>query len=72
VAPVVSGAVGLRFFLSPRHALRLELRDWIFADRYRVNVVREDWEAGRESGEPANNPGLTHLVQFDLGYTFLF
>ncbi|ATB38635.1 hypothetical protein CYFUS_004070 [Cystobacter fuscus] len=71
-APVVSGAVGLRFFLGPRHALRLELRDWIFADRYRVNVVREDWEAGRESGEPAPNPGFTHLVQFDLGYTFLF
>jgi outer membrane beta-barrel protein len=71
-APVVSGAVGLRFFLSDRHALRLELRDWIFMDRYRVNLVREDWEAGRESGEPANNPGLTHLVQFDLGYTFLF
>ncbi|MET0406496.1 MAG: outer membrane beta-barrel domain-containing protein [Cystobacter sp.] len=71
-APVVSGAVGLRFFLSQRHALRFELRDWIFADQYRVNLVREDWEAGRESGEPERNPGFTHLVQFDLGYTFFF
>jgi|GEM_PF-264370 len=72
VAPVVSAAVGLRFFLSQRHALRFELRDWIFQDQYRVNVDRELWEAGQQSGEPASSPGLTHLVQFDLGYTFLF
>jgi outer membrane beta-barrel protein len=72
MAPVVSGAAGFRFFLANGHALRFELRDWVFADQYRVNVVREDWEAGRESGEPARNPGLTHLVQFDLGYTFIF
>ncbi len=72
VAPVASAAVGLRFFLASGHALRLELRDWAFVDQYRVGVLREEWEAGRESGEPARNPGLTHLVQFDLGYTFIF
>ncbi|WNG37453.1 outer membrane beta-barrel domain-containing protein [Archangium violaceum] len=72
MAPVVSGAAGFRFFLASGHALRFELRDWVFADQYRVNVSREDWEAGRESGEPAPNPGLTHLVQFDIGYSFLF
>ncbi|WP_434390124.1 outer membrane beta-barrel domain-containing protein [Melittangium boletus] len=72
VAPVVSAAVGLRFFLTQRQALRLELRDWVFQDQFRVNVDRERWEAGQESGEPSPNPGFTHLVQFDLGYTFLF
>ena len=72
VAPVVSAAVGVRFFLSNRHALRFELRDWVFQDAYRVNLDRELWEAGQTSGEPASDPGFTHLVQFDLGYTFLF
>ncbi|WP_257446637.1 outer membrane beta-barrel domain-containing protein [Archangium lipolyticum] len=72
MAPVVSGAVGFRFFVASGHAIRFELRDWVYTDQYRVNVVREDWEAGRESGEPARDPGLTHLVQFDLGYTFIF
>jgi outer membrane beta-barrel protein len=73
VAPVASGAAGFRFFLAGgKHAIRFELRDWVFMDSYRVNVSREAWEAGEESGEPAPNPGLTHLVQFDLGYTFLF
>jgi outer membrane beta-barrel protein len=72
VAPVVSAAVGFRFFLPGGHALRFELRDWAFQDQYRVNVEREAWEAGRESGELASDPGLTHLVQFDLGYTFFF
>jgi len=73
MAPVVSGAVGFRFFLGGgQHALRVELRDWVFMDQYRTNVLREDWEAGRESGEPVKNPGLTHLVQFDIGYSFLF
>ena len=73
MAPVASGAVGFRFFLGGgQHALRVELRDWVFMDQYRTNVLREDWEAGRESGELVKNPGLTHLVQFDIGYSFLF
>jgi hypothetical protein len=37
-----------------------------------VELSRDDWEAGRETGKPASSPGLTHLVQFDIGYTFLF
>ncbi|MDC0707210.1 outer membrane beta-barrel domain-containing protein [Stigmatella sp. ncwal1] len=71
-APVVSAAVGLRFFAFERHGVKLEIRDWAFQDEYRVGLVRDEWEAGRETGEPAGSPGLTHLVQFDVGYTFLF
>jgi outer membrane beta-barrel protein len=72
VAPVVSAALGFRFFVKDKHGVRLEVRDWVFRDSYRVNLVRDDWEAGRETGESAPSPGLTHLVQFDLGYTFSF
>jgi outer membrane beta-barrel protein len=72
VAPVVSASVGFRFFVREQHGLRFEVRDWVFQDQFRVGMSREDWEAGRESGTPAQSPGLTHLVQFDLGYTFLF
>ncbi|AKF81986.1 outer membrane beta-barrel protein [Myxococcus fulvus] len=72
VAPMVSAAVGFRFFILDKHGLRLEVRDWVFRDNYRVNLVREDWEAGRVTGESASSPGLTHLVQFDLGYTYSF
>ncbi|MFP2931199.1 outer membrane beta-barrel domain-containing protein [Pyxidicoccus sp. 3LG] len=72
VAPVVSAAVGFRFFILGKHGVRLELRDWVFRDQYRVNLLRDDWEAGRETGEAAPSPGFTHLVQFDLGYTFSF
>ncbi|MBJ6762905.1 outer membrane beta-barrel domain-containing protein [Myxococcaceae bacterium JPH2] len=72
VAPVVSGALGFRFFILDKHGVKLEVRDWIFRDSYRVNLLRDDWEAGRETGESAPSPGLTHLVQFDLGYTFSF
>jgi outer membrane beta-barrel protein len=72
VAPVVSAAVGFRFFAFERHGVKFELRDWVFRDAYRVELSREDWEAGRDTGTPAPGPGLTHLVQFDVGYTFLF
>ncbi|WIG96961.1 outer membrane beta-barrel domain-containing protein [Myxococcus sp. SDU36] len=72
VAPVVSAAVGFRFFIRDTHGVRLELRDWVFRDNYRVNLMRDAWEAGQATGEPARSPGLTHLVQFDLGYTFSF
>jgi outer membrane beta-barrel protein len=72
VAPIVSAAVGFRFFAFERHGVKLELRDWAFRDAYRVSLSREDWESGRETGEPAPDPGITHVVQFDIGYTFLF
>lgn len=72
VSPVVSAAVGLRFFAFERHGVKFELRDWVFRDAYRVALNRDDWEAGKETGTLATSPGLTHLVQFDIGYTFLF
>ena len=72
MAPVATGAAGFRFFLSNGHALRFELRDWVFTDEYRLDVEREQWERGEPSGRPAPNPGLTHLVQFDIGYSFIF
>ncbi|MBN1210202.1 MAG: outer membrane beta-barrel domain-containing protein [Myxococcaceae bacterium] len=72
VSPVVSAAVGFRFFAFARHGVKFELRDWVFRDAYRVQLSRDDWEVGRETGTPATSPGLTHLVQFDIGYTFLF
>jgi outer membrane beta-barrel protein len=72
VAPVVSAAAGIRFFAFERHGVKLELRDWVFRDAYRVNLSRDDWEAGRATGTLSTHPGLTHLVQFDVGYTFLF
>jgi outer membrane beta-barrel protein len=72
VAPIGSAAVGLRFFVGDRQGIRLEVRDWFFRDSYRVNVERAAWEAGQPTGTPASSPGLTHIVQLDLGYTFLF
>lgn len=72
VAPVVSAAAGLRFFILERHGARVEVRDWVFRDAYREGVERAQWTQGLESGTPAGSPGLTHIIQFDLGYTFLF
>lgn len=72
VAPVMSAAVGLRFFIGNHHGAKVELRDWVFRDRYRVDLLRAEYEAGQETGTFAAKPGLTHIVQFDLGYTFLF
>ncbi len=72
VAPVVSAALGFRFFAFERHGVKFELRDWVFRDEYRVGLSRDEWEAGLETGTLAPSPGLTHLVQFDIGYTFLF
>ena len=74
VAPVATGAMGFRFFLSNGHALRFELRDWVFADEYRVDLEREllgarraEWFARAQPGPDA--PGavryrlLLHLLR---------
>ena len=70
-APVVSGALGIRFFTTQQGSLRFEVRDYAFQDSYLVNIDRTVAEAGGTTGEPAR-AGITHLVLFDVGYAFIF
>lgn len=70
-APLGTGAVGIRFFIHPGGSIRVEARDYFFPDSYLVNIDRVEAEAGLPTGEPGR-AGLTHLVLFDLGYTFIF
>jgi hypothetical protein len=67
-----SAAIGSRFFFAANHGFRLEVRDYSFLDSYRVNIVRATARAGGDTGEETKTPGITNLVQFDLGYTFIF
>ena len=69
---VGTGAVGARFFVTPKHSVKLEIRDWSFFDSYLNNINRVDALAGRQTGEPNRNPGIINLVQFDVGYSYTF
>lgn len=71
IAGLASGALGVRFFTSQQGSLRLEVRDYVFADSYLVNIDRVTAEAGGVTGEPGK-AGLTHLVLLDVGYAFTF
>jgi outer membrane beta-barrel protein len=80
---IFSGALGFRFFTHQNGGIKLEVRSWMFPDSYRVNIDRTEAEkdtviACRASESvpfsectPASK-GLTNLVLFDLGYSFLF
>jgi outer membrane beta-barrel protein len=74
VSPIVSLALGFRFFLGQRHGLKLEVRDWSFLDSYFVNVDRAASTADNPTAGGIRSPdaGVTHLVMIDLGYAFLF
>ena len=72
VAPLLSGALGFRFFTHPGGGLKLEVRSWMFPDSFRVQIDRRLSEAKQVNGAAAGNPGFTNLVFFDLGYAFLF
>jgi outer membrane beta-barrel protein len=77
VKPVVVGGAGLRFFLADWAGLRLEVRDFIFADEFLVNIDRAAAErdspgAEPAEGTPAPDAGLTHLVFLNVGATFTF
>ncbi len=39
-SPLVSLALGFRFFINEHHVVRLEVRDWSYLDSYYVNVDR--------------------------------
>jgi len=72
-SPLVSAAIGLRFFVGSQGALKLELRDCAFRDAYRVNIDRLDAESGlRDSGTLSTSAGMTHVVSFELAYAFVF
>ncbi|HYV44518.1 MAG TPA: outer membrane beta-barrel domain-containing protein [Myxococcaceae bacterium] len=71
LSPVVSGALGIRFFTHQQGSIRFEVRDYAFQDSYLVNIDRTVAEAGGTTGEQAR-AGFTHLVLFDVGYAFLF
>jgi outer membrane beta-barrel protein len=69
VSPLVSVALGFRFFLPfSGHSVKIEVRDWSYLDSYLVNIDR----ATGTGGTPAPNAGITNLVQLDLGYAFIF
>lgn len=80
VKPMFVGGGGLRFFVLDWLGLKLEVRDVAFADSYREEIVRADAErdaGAKDGGTPsygreAASPGITHLVFFNVGATFLF
>jgi len=73
-SPLVSLAAGFRFFVTNNHAVRLEFRDWSWIDSYLKDFNRA---AALIPSNPTGNgtevsPGITNLVQIDIGYTFIF
>jgi len=69
-APVVSVALGLRIFAGKSGSALLELRSFVFKDRYRINVDRSVAEAGGSTGTLTGSPGLTQVLMINLGYSF--
>ncbi len=68
VSPLVSIALGFRFFVIQGHSVKVEVRDWSYLDSFLVNIDK----ATGQGGTPSPNAGITNLVQFDLGYAFIF
>ncbi len=74
VSPLVSLALGFRFFIIGKHAVRLEVRTWSYLDSYFVEVDRAQVTANNPTagGRAAPSAGITTLSQIDLGYSFVF
>ncbi len=72
VSQVGSVALGMRFFVGKAGSLKLELRDYVFADQYLVEIDRLKAEMGEATGTPSDQVGLTHVFVFDIGYAFTF
>jgi outer membrane beta-barrel protein len=78
VSPLVSIALGFRFFLPfSGHSIKFEARDWSYLDSFQENIPRTCTTGVRgcptaTAGAASPNAGITNLVQFDLGYSFIF
>ncbi|MBX5482489.1 MAG: outer membrane beta-barrel domain-containing protein [Myxococcaceae bacterium] len=67
-----SVAFGMRFFTHRAGAIKLEIRDYTWPDSFLVDIDRAVAEQNGQTGTDSPNPGLTNLVLFNLGYSFLF
>ncbi len=74
VSPLVSLALGFRFFIVEKHAVRLEARTWSFLESYVVDVDRAKVSAATPpaGGMASRDAGITTISQIDLGYSFVF
>ncbi len=83
--PLVSIALGFRFFFATsapvpgeksqgQHSFKLEARDWSYLDSYYVGVDRASATSANPTagGQLSPNAGITNLVQFDIGYSYIF
>jgi outer membrane beta-barrel protein len=73
-SPLVSIALGFRFFVVQGHSVKVEVRDFSYLDSYFINVDRAAANTANPTagGTLSPNAGITNLVQFDLGYAFIF
>lgn len=74
VSPIVSMALGFRFFVANKHSVKLEARTWSYLDSYWLNVDRSNVSAANPTagGTEAGDAGISTISQIDLGYSFLF
>jgi outer membrane beta-barrel protein len=76
---VATGSAGFRFFVPVvgfHHSIRLEVRDYLYPDQYYTGVDRAAALAN-PAGDPTGGgklvqAGVTNLVQFHIGYAYLF
>lgn len=74
VGPLVSLALGFRFFINNKHGIKLEVRDFSYLDSYYVDIHRDQVSTANPTGggRLSPNAGISNLVQIDLGYAFVF
>lgn len=80
IKPLILGGFGMKIFLVDWLGLRVEIRDEMFPDSYRVKINRASAEGdtgaldggAASQGEEAASPGFTHLVFAQLGFVFTF
>jgi outer membrane beta-barrel protein len=75
VGPLVSLALGFRFFIIGKHAVKLEFRDYSWLDSRLEHVDRiaaQNPSNPTGNGNPVASAGITNLVQIDVGYAFIF
>lgn len=72
IAPMGSAALGFRFFTHQAGALKIEVRDYLYPDRYRTGIDRLQAEQGNTNVGTDGDRGIANIVLVDLGYTFFF
>jgi outer membrane beta-barrel protein len=70
--PLFAGSIGFRLFIAMHHAFRIEVRNYLYLDSYKIDATRGTAMRVGPWADGTTVNGVTNVGQIDFGYSYIF